>query len=115
MVAIVHGKKSIASHWVLRVACVGVIIDSEKKSLFCNCYGGWRCPDHRRSRQVVLNIPIVHMQFSLKTEDVTELYMVVMLCVPSLKPIFGANSSLPSICFVALRALHAAEANRVTF
>ena len=34
MVAIVHGKKSIASHWVLRVTCVGVIIDSEKSRLF---------------------------------------------------------------------------------
>ena len=34
MVAIVHGKKSIASHWVLRVACVGVIIDSETSRFF---------------------------------------------------------------------------------
>ena len=34
MVAIVHGKESIASHWVLRVACVGVIIDFEKSSFF---------------------------------------------------------------------------------
>ena len=68
-------------------------------SVTCRCYGlELRC-----------------MQTFLKTEDVTELYMVVMLCVSSLKPICGANSSLPSICFVALRALHAAEANRVTF
>ena len=34
MVAIVHGEKSIASHRVLRVTCVGAIIDSEKKSFF---------------------------------------------------------------------------------
>ena len=115
MVAIVHGKKSIASHWVLRVACVGVIIDSDKKSAFCNCYGGWRCRDCRRSRRVALIIRVVHMQTLFQTQDVTELYMVVMLRVSSLKSICGANSSLSSICFVALRALHAVEANRVAF
>ena len=115
MVVIVHVKKRIAPHWVLRVACFGVIVDFRKKSSFCNCYGGWCYRDRSRSRRVFLIIRIVHMQTFLKTEDVTELYMVVMLCVSSLKPICGANSSLPSICFVALRALHAAEANRVAF
>ena len=34
MVAIVHCKKSIASHRVLRVTCVGVIIDSGKGRSF---------------------------------------------------------------------------------
>ena len=35
----------------------------------------------------------------MKTADVTELHMVVMLCVFTLKLIFVRNSSLPSICF----------------
>jgi len=55
-----------------------------------------------------LIIRIVHMQFFfLKAEDVTELYMVVRLGVFSLKPILGANSSLPRICFcTSLRTMH---------
>ena len=115
MVVIVHFKKRIAPHWVLRVACFCVIVDTRKKSSFCNCYGSWCYRDRSHNRRVFLIIRIVHMQTFLKTEDITELYMVVMLCVSSLKPICWSNSSLHSICFVALRAFHAVEANRVTF
>ena len=90
---------NIFQHWVSWVACFGVIVDSQKKSSFCNCHDGWRSRDCRRSRRVFLIIRSVHMQFFLKTADVTELHMVVMLCVFTLKPIFWANSSLLSICY----------------
>ena len=42
---------------------------------------------------------MVTFSFVVKTAEVTELHMVVMLCVFTLKLIFVRNSSLPSICF----------------
>ena len=90
---------NISPHWVPWVTCVGVIVDSFKKSSFCNCHDGLCSRHGRRSRRVFLIIRSGHIQFVVKTAYVTELHMVVMLCVFTLKPIFGANSSLPTICF----------------
>ena len=47
------------------------------------------------------------MQPFLTTEDVTDLHMVVMLCVSSLKPMFGANVVVAVVAVVVF--VHAVD------